>query len=222
MWPVFFCIWGLRNPSRRHPIPAVSEARMWQVSSLKCRGQVKHTNYLSRRLWKERVGRISDSCLDAPLRLLLPSSVRRLCSTAAALHRWSSQPDTSSAEIRVYRLDAESTQGYSRTGGCCEAWNSCSWGFAGRFAVTQMHKFLVKFTGIFKVWFSLCSINQLLFHFFFFLEITTTKLQWIFLWYGRQITTNKDLGRAVCICFWSLRWCPKIRSNQLPFLSRMQ
>lgn len=46
---------------RSAPVVVESKVYMWQVSSLKCCCRVKHTNYLSRRLWKDCVGRISDS-----------------------------------------------------------------------------------------------------------------------------------------------------------------
>lgn len=54
------------------PILFVSKVHMWQVPLLKCGCSVKHTNYLSRRLWKDCVDRISDSLLvTLPCCLLL-------------------------------------------------------------------------------------------------------------------------------------------------------
>lgn len=110
---VCLCVWSLKSA------PA-SKVYMWQVFSLKCCWRVKRTNYLSRRLWTDCVVRISDSPpIMMPCCTLLPL-YRVSCSIAVALHRWSSQADTSSTGIQVSHLDAWCTQGYSSTGSCWE------------------------------------------------------------------------------------------------------
>lgn len=76
-WLNLLCVFFECGIPSLSPILFVSKVHMWQVSLLKCCCCVKHTNYLSRRLWKDCVGRISDSLLiTLPCCLLIPSLIQ--------------------------------------------------------------------------------------------------------------------------------------------------
>lgn len=102
-WLNLLCVFFECRPSVS-PILFIGKVHMWQVSLLKCCRRVKRTNYLSRRLWKDCVGRISDSLLITLPCCLLLSLYRMSYFIAAALHRWPSQADTSSTGNRVCHL----------------------------------------------------------------------------------------------------------------------